>query len=54
MSKRLRETLGTHLKLLPNTRAAVIYPFDAEPEDVIKSLRVIISDLELRVERKEP
>jgi hypothetical protein len=54
LSKRLRETLGTHLKLLPNTRAAVIYPFDAEPEDVIKSLRVIISDLELRVERKEP
>lgn len=54
LPKRLRETLGDQMKMLPNMKAAVIYPADADPADVVKSLRVIISDLELRVKVKEP
>lgn len=54
LPKRLREALGDHLKMLPNMKAAVIYPASADPADVVKSLRVIIADLQLRVKVKEP
>lgn len=49
LPKLIRKALGRNLKLLPNTTSAVIYPENANPSDVIRSLRVIISDLELQV-----
>jgi hypothetical protein len=50
--KKIRETFGDILTLLPNLNAAVIFSEDADPEDIIKSLRVIIDDLKLRPKRK--
>jgi hypothetical protein len=47
LPKIIRKALGRNLKLLPNTISAVIYPENADPSDVIRSLRVIISNLEL-------
>jgi hypothetical protein len=52
--KLIRKTLGKNLKLLPNTTTAVIYPQNADPNDVIKSLRVIISNLELHKTKGGP
>jgi len=54
LPKKIRKFLGKNLKLLPNATAVVIYPEKADLQTVIKSLQVIISDLELRVNRKEP
>jgi len=50
--KSIRKVLGDKMKLLPNSDAAVIFPEGTEPEDVIASLEVIISDLKLRVNKK--
>jgi len=52
LPKLIRKTFGNKLKLLPNMTSAVIYPENADPSDVIKSLRVIISDLELHVSKE--
>jgi hypothetical protein len=49
LPKLIRKTLGKNLKLLPNTTSVVIYPENADPTDVIRSLQVIISNLELRI-----
>lgn len=54
LPKIIRKALGRRLKLLPNTISAVIYPENANPSDVIRSLRVIISDLELHAAKGEP
>ena len=54
LPKLIRKTFGKNLKLLPNTTSAVIYPENADPIDVIRSLRVIISDLELRTSKGGP
>lgn len=48
LPKIIREMLGDNMKFLPNSTAAAVYPENASPEAVIKSLQVIISDLELR------
>lgn len=53
LPKRIREVFGDRMKLLPNATAAVIYPENVAPEDVIKSLQVIISDLKLRSGKKD-
>ena len=50
--KTIRKVLGSKMTLLPNSDAAVIFPENTEPEDVIASLQVIISDLKLRVNKK--
>jgi hypothetical protein len=44
----VREILGKEITLLPNSEAAVLYPKDADLKRVIRSLRIIISDLELQ------
>jgi len=51
--KNIRRIFGTKLKLLPNSDAAVIFSENTEPEAVIASLQVIISDLKLRVDKKK-
>lgn len=53
MPKKIRDVFGDKMKLLPNTAAAVIYPENADPETIIKSLRVIINDLKLRIETRQ-
>jgi hypothetical protein len=50
--KKLREQFGLQPIILPNYNAAVLYSSDANPEDVIRSLEVLIKHLELRKERK--
>lgn len=50
--KNIRRIFGDRLKLLPNSDAAVIFPENTDPEIVIASLQVIISDLKLRVDKK--
>ena len=49
--KRLREQFGLRPVILPNDMAAVMYSANTEPQDVIKSLEVLIKHLELRTEK---
>jgi len=55
--KTIREAgFAGELRALPNWRAIAIYPRDAKPDDIVKSLRLIIQDLEHRAQgqrRKE-
>ena len=46
--KRLRRQYGLRPKILPNDTAAALYRSDANPNEVIRSLEVIIQHLELR------
>ncbi len=46
--KVLVQSLGHHLRIVPNTRAAVMYPSDASIEQVLDSLQIIMQDLELK------
>jgi hypothetical protein len=50
LPKKIRDTFGDNLTLLPNSVAAAVYPNNADLNDVIASLQVIISDLKLRSE----
>lgn len=50
LPKRIREALGTELKLVPIAKAGALYPKDADLRQVICSLKIIIEDLELRIE----
>jgi len=50
--KDIVEQLGRKLKVIANARSAVIFPEDAEYEEVIESLKVILADLELRARLK--
>jgi len=49
LPKRIRQSFGKRLKAVPNTKALVIFSENTPPEAVIASLRVIISDLKLRM-----
>ncbi|OLD02456.1 MAG: hypothetical protein AUJ07_08685 [Crenarchaeota archaeon 13_1_40CM_3_53_5] len=49
--KVLIEVFGHRVKILPNTRAAIIYAEGTPPEQVLESLAIIQQDLELRVKR---
>jgi hypothetical protein len=44
---------GRKLTITPNSIAAVLYPDNADLEDVAKSLGIIKQDLELRAARKK-
>jgi len=50
--KKIRDLLGEKLKLLPNDHAGAIYPENAEPDQVIASLEIIIDLLRLRQRRE--
>jgi hypothetical protein len=53
LPKKIRRTFGDNLKFLPNANAAVIYPQGMDPETVIRSLQVIMTDLRMRVQEKK-
>jgi len=48
--KEVREALGKELTLIPNSKSAVLYPRHANLGSVIKSVKIILQDLELRHE----
>jgi len=48
LPKKIRQIFGEKIKLLPDANAAAIYPENANPQAVIDSLQIIISDLKLR------
>ena len=48
--KEIIQTLGFQLKIIPNLKAAVVYPANENPERILKSLEVILADLKLRLE----
>jgi len=48
----LTNSMGRRFKIVPNSLAAILYPYDARLEDVLASLRVLIQDLELRTQRE--
>lgn len=52
--KKIREFFGDRMKLVPNAKAGVIFPKDANPKDVVASLEVIIQDLKLRQGKADP
>jgi bifunctional DNA-binding transcriptional regulator/antitoxin component of YhaV-PrlF toxin-antitoxin module len=52
LPKKIRKAFGEKLKFLPNLNAAVIYAENTDPEVVISSLQVIISDLKLRIKKE--
>jgi hypothetical protein len=47
-NKRVVDALGTRLKMLVSGRALVAYPEGEDPEIILRSLEVIIKDLEIR------
>jgi hypothetical protein len=53
LPKRIRIAFGDNLNFLPNSVAAAVYPENANLNDVVASLQIIISDLKLRSELAE-
>lgn len=51
--KEIRECMGLEFKLTANRTACVLYPKNARLEDVVKSLRIILQDLEHALEMKD-
>jgi hypothetical protein len=51
--KRIRETLGTELKVIPNAKAAIFFPSNVSLEDVLQSLKIIRLDLEHRLKMQQ-
>lgn len=47
----IRESFGKHVKLIPNSLAAILFPADADLQDVRDSVNVILQDMELRIQR---
>ncbi len=43
------ESLGKRLNLLPDSLAALLYPQDADLQEVVSSLKIIESGLNLRI-----
>ena len=50
--KKIRDTFGNKLTLLPNDVAGAIYPENADPIRVIASLEVIIQHLKLQAQKE--
>jgi bifunctional DNA-binding transcriptional regulator/antitoxin component of YhaV-PrlF toxin-antitoxin module len=50
LPKELREELGHNLECIGNARAVVLFKSGMSAEDVLHSVRVIMADLEHRVE----
>jgi hypothetical protein len=51
--KKVLETLGHSLTILPDMNAALLYPTDSDPEIVAKSVEVILQDLRIRIDSKK-
>ena len=52
--KVLVQSLGRKVKVTPNSIAALMYPADADLDDVIASLNIIAQDLEAKKNRRRP
>jgi len=50
--KEVRESLGDNIEMLPNKISMVMYPAGEDKRKVIRSLKVIISDLMQDVEEE--
>jgi hypothetical protein len=48
--KEVIKALGTKLKILPNSRAAIIYPAGTKLKDVLASVEILSADLKHRIE----
>jgi hypothetical protein len=46
--KKILETLGHSLTIVPNTNAALLYPTGTSLEMIVKSVELILQDLKLR------
>jgi len=53
LPKQVRENWGEEYKLTPNWKAGVIYPSDANPKDVLKSLETLTTEFKHRTEAEE-
>ncbi|MCK4481678.1 hypothetical protein KAU55_00515 [Candidatus Bathyarchaeota archaeon] len=53
LPKRIRTNWGKNYKLTPNWKAGVIYPSDAKPEDVLKSLETLVLEFKHRTASEE-
>ncbi|MBA7650848.1 hypothetical protein ES703_58661 [subsurface metagenome] len=53
MPRHIRQAWGTEYVILPNEEAGAIYPKGADPKKVVKSLRLVIQDIENQIEGKE-
>jgi len=47
--KEVRDSFGAALRIIPDARAAVVFPEDAHYEDVLDSLDIIASDIRHRI-----
>lgn len=47
--KEIRDSFGATLKIVPDARAAVMFPENAEYQDVLDSLDIIASDIRHRI-----
>ncbi len=51
--RQLVETLGFRLKAVPNSVAVLLFPENANPQDVIKSLQIIKAELQYALACKQ-
>jgi hypothetical protein len=53
LPKVVRDSFGRRIRIIPNARAAVLFPKGARYEDVLASLKVIAADIEQRARFQE-
>ena len=51
--KEVRESFGQALRIIPDARAAVVFPDGTDYDDVLCSLRIIITDIKHRIHLAE-
>ncbi len=49
----IRRSFGKHVRLIPDSIAAILFPADADLEDVQDSVNVILQDIQLRIKRSK-
>jgi len=52
LPRELRDSLGRHVRLLPNSLAAIIYRADTPLEDVRESVNILLKDIDLRIKTR--
>jgi len=50
--KKVLESLGHSLTILPDSNAAILYPTGKDPETVVESVQLLLQDLQFRVRSK--
>lgn len=49
----IREAFGRLIRIIPDARAAVVFPEDVDYQDVLDSLEIITSDIKHRIRLAE-